>query len=118
MHKRKQLCRAAGLAGLLAAASTPGHALPCEELRRSVEAKIRARGVAAFSVVVVDAAASAAGPVVGSCDLGTRKLVYLRGAGPAASAAAAVPAPRPPAKAAVITECADGRVITTGTCRK
>jgi hypothetical protein len=87
-------------------------AATCEELQQSIEARIRANGVASFTVTPVDAAASAPGQVVGTCDQGRRKLLYVRGA---AASAAAKPSP---AASAVITECADGRVLTEGSCKK
>jgi len=47
-------------------ASSASAASTCEELRTQIEAKIRANGVAAFSVSVVEAGASAPGSVVGT----------------------------------------------------
>lgn len=103
----------------LAAACLPARAAGCDELRQSIEARIRANGVESFTVTVVDAAASAPGKVVGTCEQQRKKLVYLRGAAvapaPASAPAAASSARSAPA---VITECADGRVITQGTCKK
>jgi hypothetical protein len=91
----------------------PAFAATCEELRQSIEARIRANGVAGFTVTAVDAAASAPGQVVGTCDQGRTKLLYARGAAaPAASVKPGSPA------SGVITECADGRVITDGMCKK
>ena len=87
-------------------------AATCEEFQQSIEARIRANGVASFTVTPVDAAASAPGQVVGTCDQGRKKLLYMRGA------AASAPVKQSPAASAVITECADGRVLTEGTCRK
>lgn len=87
------------------AAAPAAHALSCDELRAAVEAKIQAKGVRQFAVTVVAADAAASGPVVGTCDLGRKKLVYTR------EAAA-------PARKAVVTECADGRVVAQGDCKK
>jgi len=92
----------------LSAAPGPVFAAGCEELRQSIEARIRANGGASFTVTAVDAAASAPGQVVGTCDQGRTKLIYVRGA---------VAQPSPTASA-VITECADGRVVTEGSCKK
>jgi Protein of unknown function (DUF1161) len=105
------------LAGTASAAST------CEELRTQIEAKIRANGVAGFSVSVVDAGASAPGRVVGSCDRGARKIVYVQhrpaGAGPSGDAAQERPnAPGKREPAPMLTECADGTVKVNGDCRK
>jgi len=94
----------------LAALSASGTALAasCEEVQQSIEARIRANGVASFTVTPVDAAASAPGQIVGTCDQGRKKLLYVRGAA----------AGQAPAASAVITECADGRVITQGSCKR
>jgi Protein of unknown function (DUF1161) len=91
----------------------------CETLRADIEAKIRASGVAEFTVTVVDAASPAPGKLVGTCDRGAKKLVYLqRAAGSANAAASAAPAARQPA--AVLTECNDGSVVVAGggDCKK
>lgn len=93
----------------------PAHAATCEQLQQSIEARIRANGVADFAVTVVDAAASAPGQVVGTCDQGRRKLLYARAA---AAPAAAVPGKSSAPQSGVITECADGRVIAEGSCKK
>ena len=118
MHAHATRCRSALSAVTLALATTAVHALPCEELRQTVEARIRAKGVTHFTVTIVDAAATHRGQVVGSCDLGSRKLMYMQGPGaapaPATAQAASAAAPRAP----MLTECADGRVITEGSCRK
>jgi hypothetical protein len=108
----------------------------CESLRSEIEAKIRARGVSQPSVTVVDAQAQAAGQVVGSCERGSKKIIYRPSASaaqpaptttpsalPSAAASApkasasATPAAKKPA-ARVITECADGRVLSSGDCSK
>jgi len=89
----------------------------CEVLRAQIEAKISAAGVTRFAVLTVDANAPAAGQVVGSCELGTRKIVYQReGSG---SAPAAVPAPaRSPEDDDILTECKDGTVSVGGDCKR
>jgi hypothetical protein len=102
------------------AAALPAFAIGCDELQQTIEARIRGNGVARFTVTAVDAAASAPGQVVGTCDGGRKKLVYVRGgAANAASAPAATSSdPVRTSSPAVITECADGRVITEGSCKK
>lgn len=110
----------------LAGAAVSAHAAEdCEALRTRIEQKSAASGVARFTVTVVDANASADGQVVGSCELGTKKVVYLKDAGAApAPAPASIPAssaPKPaPAQGAdepMITECKDG-TVTMGDCRR
>ncbi|NVM88257.1 hypothetical protein FHT32_001905 [Variovorax sp. SG517] len=109
---------------LAGAAGTAHAAEDCEALRTRIEQKIAASGVARFTVTVIDANASANGQVVGSCELGTRKVVYLKDAGAApAPAPASTPASAPTPKPAqgtnepMITECKDG-TVTMGNCRK
>jgi len=94
----------------------------CDSLRDQIDAKIRNAGVEQFTLAVVDAAASAPGKVVGTCDRGAKKVVYLRGQSadalaPSASAGGVKPAatPRPDA---VVTECKDGTVSVGGNCGK
>ena len=91
----------------------PAGAAACDDLQRTIEARIRAHGASGFTVTAVDAAASAPGQVVGTCEQGRKKLLYVR-----AGAASAAPTPAAPSSPAVITECADGRVLTEGgTCK-
>jgi hypothetical protein len=65
----------------LALAATPAwsQVKPCEELKSEIEAKIRANGVADFTLTIVDKDAPEDGKVVGTCDGGTRKILYKRG---------------------------------------
>jgi len=101
---------------LCALAPCPALSASCEELVASIEARIRANGVANFTVTAVDAAASAPGKQVGTCDVSRKKIMYLRASSSTerSPASASASASRP----GVITECADGRVIREGTCKK
>ena len=101
----------------LALAGTAHGAENCEALRTQIEAKIAAAGVTRFTVVTVDANAEAAGQVVGSCDLGSKKIVYQREDAPAAGAAPARPSAGP-AGEEILTECKDGTVSVGGDCKK
>ena len=98
-------------AGLLASSA---HAADVSEpLREQIEFQIAATGATGFAVVVVDADDPLAGKVVGTCAKGSRKLVYVRGAGVGAKSARPV-APVPVARgkdANTITECRDGTVV-------
>jgi hypothetical protein len=51
----------------------------CEELKGEIEAKIKKNGIEKFSLDVVEAEAQGEGKVVGTCDGGTKKIVYKRG---------------------------------------
>jgi Protein of unknown function (DUF1161) len=109
------MCRSTVAAvALLVAACAGAQTSSCETLRSEIEAKIRASGVTEFTVSVVDAAAPAPGKVVGTCDRGAKKVVYVQRA--AETAASAAPSARLPA--AVLTECKDGSVVVGGDCKK
>jgi hypothetical protein len=51
----------------------------CGELKAEIEGKIKKNGVEKFSLDVVDANAQSDGKVVGTCDGGTKKIVYKKG---------------------------------------
>ena len=51
----------------------------CDELKTEIEAKIKKNGVDKFSLDVVDKDAQAEGKVVGTCEGGTKKIVYKKG---------------------------------------
>ncbi|MBT2335490.1 DUF1161 domain-containing protein [Variovorax paradoxus] len=89
----------------------------CEALRTQIEAKIAASGVTRFAVTTVDANAQANGQVVGSCDLGSKKIVYQREGASAPDAGPARPGAGP-ADEEILTECKDGTVSVGGDCRK
>lgn len=91
------------------------HGSNCEAIRTQIDAKVRASGTTDYAVTVVGANAKVAGKVVGSCDLGTKKIVYAR-SGPAALPAAAATPPRETGDDDIITECKDGRVVRGGDC--
>ncbi|MGH8688492.1 MAG: DUF1161 domain-containing protein [Burkholderiales bacterium] len=69
------------LALILAFAVTPALAQrkDCNELKSEIDAKIEKNGVKAFNTTIVDKDAQAEGKVVGTCDGGTKKIVYSRG---------------------------------------
>ena len=51
----------------------------CEELKGEIEAKIKKNGVEKFTLDIVDADKQSDGKVVGTCEGGTKKIVYKRG---------------------------------------
>jgi len=53
---------------------------PCEELKTEIEEKIKKNGVPEFTLTIVEKDAPEDGKVVGTCDGGTKKIVYKRGA--------------------------------------
>jgi hypothetical protein len=54
-------------------------AKPCEELKTEIAAKIDAKGVKSYTLEIVANADVGDRTVVGSCDGGTKKIVYTRG---------------------------------------
>jgi Protein of unknown function (DUF1161) len=52
---------------------------PCEELKAEIAAKIEANKVPKYTLEIVDNDKVGTGTVVGSCDGGTKKIVYTRG---------------------------------------
>ena len=69
------------LAALLAFALTPALAQKksCNELKAEIEATLKLKGVKSYRVDIVAAAEVKDAKVVGSCDGGTKKIVYKRG---------------------------------------
>ena len=56
-----------------------GFIVKIEELKSEIAAKIEANGAQHYSLKVVEKGASADGKVVGSCEAGTKDIVYKRG---------------------------------------
>ncbi|AZE81491.1 DUF1161 domain-containing protein [Pseudomonas orientalis] len=73
----KKFLLAAGLLSLAGTALAAGK--PCEDLKSEIAAKIDAKGASGYSLEVVDKGAAAGGDVVGSCEGGTKEIVYKRG---------------------------------------
>lgn len=77
----KSLIFAAVLGLTAVPAMADGHAAkPCEELKTEIAAKIDAKGVPSYTLdIVANAEVTEDRKVVGSCDGGTKKIVYKRG---------------------------------------
>jgi len=58
-------------------------AKPCEELKAEIAKKLEANGVKSYTLEIVptEKAEGGEGKVVGSCEGGTKKIVYRRGEG-------------------------------------
>jgi len=52
---------------------------PCDELKSEIAAKLDAKGVKAYTLDIVPKDQDAEGKVVGTCDGGTKKIMYRRG---------------------------------------
>lgn len=59
---------------------------PCETVKAEITKKIEANKVSSYWLEIVDKGKQKDGAVVGSCDGGTRLIVYHRGAAPEQSA--------------------------------
>lgn len=111
------------LAALLAFAALPAAAQSnCDAIAAQIDSRIRAGGVTSFTLRTVDASQNEPGKVVGQCDKGAKKIVYLQKPGTVASSGtAASAAPRPAPRRAddeILTECKDGSMSIGGTCGK
>ncbi|WP_422422545.1 DUF1161 domain-containing protein [Pseudomonas sp. GZD-222] len=73
----KKLVVALGLMALAGTALAAGK--PCEELKGEIAAKLDAKGVSGYSLEIVDKGAASNGKVVGTCEGGTKEIVYKRG---------------------------------------
>lgn len=62
-------------------------AKPCDELKSEIAAKLDAKHVASYTLDAVASADVGERKVVGSCEGGSKKIVYERGAAPAKAAA-------------------------------
>jgi hypothetical protein len=72
----KKFILALGLLSLAGAAFADGKS--CEELKSEIAAKLDAKGVAGYSLEIVDKGAAAGGKVVGTCEKGTKEIVYKK----------------------------------------
>ncbi len=73
----KKFLLAVGLLSIAGTALAAGK--PCDELKSEIAAKIDAKGASGYSLEVVDKGTAADGNVVGSCEGGTKEIVYKRG---------------------------------------
>ena len=73
----KKLVLAAALLSLAGTALAAGK--PCEELKGEIAAKIDAKGAKHYSLEVGEKGAAADGKVVGTCEAGSKEIVYKRG---------------------------------------
>ena len=74
-----KLIAAAVVVGMAVSGPAQAQRKDCGELKGEIEAKIKKNGVEKFSLDVVEADKQADGKVVGTCDGGTKKIVYKRG---------------------------------------
>jgi hypothetical protein len=66
--------------GLLSIAGTTMAAgKSCDDVKAEIDAKIKANGATSYTLEAVDKGTAADGKVVGTCEGGTKELVYKRG---------------------------------------
>lgn len=70
-----KLLMAMGLLMLAGGAMAAGK--PCEELKAEIATKLDAKGVSGYTLEIIDKG-DPAGKVVGSCEGGTKEIVYTR----------------------------------------
>ncbi len=83
-------------AGVLLFVSAPAHAQaqaqaqapaqtakPCEELKDEITKKLDAKGVKGYTLDIVAKDKDAEGKIVGTCDGGTKRLIYAKTSAPA-----------------------------------
>jgi hypothetical protein len=88
--------------GVLLFVSVPAHAQTqaqpqgpksCEELKDEISKKLDAKGAKGYTLDIVAKDKDAEGKTVGTCDGGTKKIIYTKGAAPAATPAKEPPKP-------------------------
>lgn len=101
------------LAALLSACVS-SHAVTCDTLKSEIESKIKAAGVTNFTLDVVDADSASTAKILGTCDLGKKKVAYssTRSAATLATGSPAASnklgADRGQSEEKIWTECKDG----------
>jgi hypothetical protein len=66
---------------------------PCEELKSEIAKKLEAKNVTAYTLEIVAKDKDAEGKVVGSCEGGTKKIMYLKTSAPPKTPAPAAKKP-------------------------
>jgi hypothetical protein len=68
------------VAVVLLLVATPAFAMKaCDELKSEIEAKLKAKGVKSYTLEIVPNEQVKDEKVVGTCDGGTKKIIYKRG---------------------------------------
>lgn len=72
----KKLILALGLLSVAGTALAAGK--PCEELKAEIAAKLDGKGVSGYTLEIVEKGASTDGKVVGTCEGGSKEIVYKK----------------------------------------
>ncbi|MFJ2692493.1 DUF1161 domain-containing protein [Pseudomonas sp. NPDC087336] len=73
----KKFILAVGLLSLAGTAFADG-GKSCEELKAEIAAKLDAKGISGYSLEIVDKGSKADGKVVGTCEKGSKEIIYKR----------------------------------------
>ncbi|ARA78652.1 hypothetical protein AAY86_22060 [Pseudomonas amygdali pv. tabaci str. ATCC 11528] len=73
----KKFLLAVGLLSIAGTALAAGK--PCEELKSEIDARLQAKGVTSYTLEVVEKGSASDKQVVGTCEGGTKEVVYQRG---------------------------------------
>jgi hypothetical protein len=73
----KKFLLAVGLLSIAGTALAAGKS--CDDVKGEIDAKIKAKGASGYTLQAVDKGAAADGKVVGTCEGGTKELVYKKG---------------------------------------
>lgn len=73
----KKILLAVGLLSM--AGTTLAAGKSCDDVKADIDAKIKAKGVPSYTLEAVDKGSAADGKVVGTCEGGTKEIVYKRG---------------------------------------
>ncbi|MDY7567287.1 DUF1161 domain-containing protein [Pseudomonas sp. RTC3] len=73
----KKILLAVGLLSIAGTAMAAGKS--CDDLKSEIDAKIKAKGASTYTLEVVAKGSAADGKVVGTCERGTKEIVYKRG---------------------------------------
>ncbi|MFJ3470790.1 DUF1161 domain-containing protein [Pseudomonas sp. NPDC090203] len=73
----KKILLAVGLLSI--AGTTMAAGKSCDDVKAEIDAKIKAKGVSSYTLEAVDKGSAAGGKVVGTCDGGSKEIVYKRG---------------------------------------
>jgi len=72
----KKILLAVGLLSIAGTTFAAGKS--CDDVKADIDAKIKAKGVASYTLEAVDKGSAADAKVVGTCDGGSKDIVYKR----------------------------------------
>ncbi len=73
----KKFLLAVGLLSVASGAFAAGKS--CDDLKGEIDAKIKAKGASGYSLDVVDKGTASGAQVVGTCEAGSKEIVYKKG---------------------------------------